>query len=1187
MKSIKRALCFFLAIILASTSFGSVAYANPEDELSQSVQSEGNSVGIKGSEDDSPSAQTGDEGNSSGLDGTNSEPGSPDTPTEGLGTSEESLATHTDNYDSGRESRDENAEELEAPPHAANAADCIEYVFLDEKVLALDEEGYLAFGLLDEKAVITSAELVLRKDSSGGSDASHEPSVFESTAEFENSALFSIVFSEPSDTASYVVESICYSVQGSDAVVQATFNPSSPNNTHEYRIEVVTKEVQKALLKEEVKEETTTFVLNEGGSLAALGTVVEALDVAEEETDSSVEYLEDIEFLTVTGIDAPIVPAAATSARMDYLVVAIDPGHGGNDPGAVGNNLREADTNWITAQSMRKELHTYTGVYAFFTRTENENPSLQQRVDRAVNGGADVFISLHNNASGSGAGTGAEVWVPNNSSYRNRTHVVGKQLGTKILEQLSGLGLANRGVKVLDNVGATYPDGSVSDYYGVIRASRMAGIPGIIVEHAFIDNPNDAKKLSDPKFLEKLGRADATAVAKHFKLAKASTAKGIATVQYKAHVSRIGWLPSVYDLKTAGVLSTAHRIEAFSVELLNAPAQVNGALQYQAHVVGSGWQGWKNAGQTAGTTGQSKAIQAIQMRLSGNLANSYDVYYRTKVSGIGWLGWARNGASAGTAGAGRTIEGFQVALVNKGAAAPGSREMPYLDGNQSVLSYQAHVARIGWQSNIQANTSRSAGTIGQAARVEALKLSFIYQDYTGGIQTSALLAGIGWQGWRNAGSVSGTTGQSRQMEAVRIRLTGDMARNYDIYYRVHAQSFGWLDWAKNGAPAGSSGYGYRLEAVQIQLVRKVDGSPPKNTTSTYKQTSSAFHLPAISGTVLNYEAHVAQIGWQGNVFAGSYAGTTGQSRAVEALKISLSSSQHSGTIEYNSHLARIGWQGWKTSGQVAGTTGQRRQMEAIQIRLTGDLAKQFDVYYRVHSQRLGWLGWARNGASAGSAGYGYRLECIQIRLVPKGSAAPGSTSNSYRDRNAPASTSLIMGTSQTTVAQMVNYYKNSGSTYPSQVYKQYGAPTINDWCRILLEEAKKEGVRAEVVMVQAMKETGWLRFGGQVSVGQCNFGGLGATNNGSAGADFSSHGNNAVRIGLRAQIQHLKGYATTVPASSFASPIVSPRLHLLEEMGYRGIAPRLEGLNGRWAVPGTTYGQDLQAMINAMLKLPK
>jgi uncharacterized protein YjdB len=73
-------------------------------------------------------------------------------------------------------------------------------------------------------------------------------------------------------------------------------------------------------------------------------------------------------------------------------------------------------------------------------------------------------------------------------------------------------------------------------------------------------------------------------------------------------------------------------------------------------------------------------------------------------------------------------------------------------------------------------------------------------------------------------------------------------------------------------------------------------------------------------------------------------------------------------------------------------------LEAIQIQLTGEMANHYDVYYRVHAQSYGWLGWAKNGESAGTAGLSKRLEGIEIVLVPKGSAAPGSTANHFIEK---------------------------------------------------------------------------------------------------------------------------------------------------------------------------------------------
>ncbi len=169
---------------------------------------------------------------------------------------------------------------------------------------------------------------------------------------------------------------------------------------------------------------------------------------------------------------------------------------------------------------------------------------------------------------------------------------------------------------------------------------------------------------------------------------------------------------------------------------------------------------------------------------------------------------------------------------------------------------------------------------------------------------------------------------------------------------------------------------------------------------------------------------------------------------------------------------------------------------------------------------------------------------------------------------------LIMGESQTTVAQMVRRYQATGYTYPSDVYTQYGAATIEAFCQILYEEAITEGVRAEVVFAQVMLETGWLQFGGDVQADQCNFGGIGATG-GVSGNSFNDWGENSVRKGLRAQVQHLKAYAST---EALVNDLVDPRFNYVT----RGSAPTVYGLSGTWAA-STTYGERLAALIRELL----
>jgi hypothetical protein len=126
---------------------------------------------------------------------------------------------------------------------------------------------------------------------------------------------------------------------------------------------------------------------------------------------------------------------------------------------------------------------------------------------------------------------------------------------------------------------------------------------------------------------------------------------------------------------------------------------------------------------------------------------------------------------------------------------------------------------------------------------------------------------------------------------------------------------------------------------------------------------------------------------------GKAVGTTGESRRLESLRLSLSGQPLSGGIEYCAHVQRVGWQDWVANGVMAGTQGKSRRMEAVQIRLTGQMAKEYDVYYRVHVQRYGWMAWAKNGAEAGSTGRSRRIEAVQVVIARKGSSAPGKTYN--------------------------------------------------------------------------------------------------------------------------------------------------------------------------------------------------
>ncbi len=708
------------------------------------------------------------------------------------------------------------------------------------------------------------------------------------------------------------------------------------------------------------------------------------------------------------------------------VTICLDPGHGGNDSGAVGvNNVYEKNLTLKIAQYCKQELEKYD-CNVVMTRTGDTNPSLEDRANFAKSQGAQYLISIHLNSAAGGGAVGAEVYYPN-THWRPDISQNGKNVAQAIQNQLVSLGIRDRGIKFRTIDTNEYPDpfryddGSVADYYGIIRNAKYNGLTGLIIEHCFINNVSDYNNYlnSDAK-LQKLGVADANGIVSALGLTKASE---------------------------------------------NSVVSSSPSISYQTHVQDYGWQSWKSNGEVSGTVGQSKRLEGINIKLSN------------------------------------------------------------INGS---IEYKTHV-----------------------------------QD-------------IGWQDWKSNGQMSGTSGQSKRLEAIKVKLSGEAANQYDVYYRVHAQDYGWLDWAKNSESAGTEGYSKRLEGIQIVLVKKGENAPGSTS------------RPFIS-KMIKYQTHVQNIGWQGEKADGEMSGTTGQSLRLEAIKIQLSSSIDGGIV-YKTHVQDYGWLNFVTNGQASGTTGQAKRLEAIQMQLTGNAMNQYDLYYRVHAQNFGWLGWAKNGESAGTAGYSYRLEGIQIVLVPKGGNAPGSTSKHYYNKGyAPDDENVylpIMGSTQTSVDQMVRYYNANVSGYDkfkSKYDGKYdgclakgGASTINQFAQIVYEEAIAEGVKPEVVFTQCMKETAFLKYGGEVNPNQYNFAGIGAT--GSVhGATFEN-----VRMGIRAQVQHLKAYGSL---DKLINQCVDPRFNLVS----RGSAKYVEWLGKKenptgagWAT-SKNYGHDIVNMINVLL----
>ena len=323
--------------------------------------------------------------------------------------------------------------------------------------------------------------------------------------------------------------------------------------------------------------------------------------------------------------------------------------------------------------------------------------------------------------------------------------------------------------------------------------------------------------------------------------------EGKITASYRTHVQKDGWQKPVTNGTMSGTSGQAKRLEGIEISV---SGNKNLGIQYSTHCQTYGWLPWSANGEMNGTTGESKRLEAIKIQLTGKDKDKYDVYYRVHAQSYGWLGWAKNGAPSGTAGYAKRLEGIQIVIVKKGAQAPGldyagvnaskgvkdarayiaktngAITIPGSADNVNVM-YKPHVQSFGWQNWVLNGTM--SGTSGKAKRLEGINIKLSNAPYAGGIQYKTHIQSFGWEKqWKKDGEMSGTSGKAKRLEAIQIQLYGEMAKHYDVYYRVHAQSYGWLSWAKNGEEAGTAGFAKRLEGIQIVLVPKGSAAPSAN-----------------------------------------------------------------------------------------------------------------------------------------------------------------------------------------------------------------------------------------------------------------------------------------------------------------------------------------------------------------------
>ncbi|MEC4295530.1 N-acetylmuramoyl-L-alanine amidase [Adlercreutzia shanghongiae] len=531
---------------------------------------------------------------------------------------------------------DEKKGEGDEPEVDAPVAPDLGFVYIDEAELTAGGTQNVAFALSDDGVILEKATLKLFS-------LSGEKSV-EASEYNRGAALFEIADLESGE---YELLSVDYIVAGCDEV----FTESLEEGAYSF-------EVREVSSREPV--EVAALSLNEQGELV--------------EDSSTQEVIEEaIEAPSSTRMAGALSATSRAASSYPGIVVALDPGHGGSDSGATGNGLLEKNLTLSIAKYCQAALQR-NGVSVFMTRSTDVYVGLSERVQKAAAAGASVFVSLHIN-SATPAAYGCEVWVPNSSSYKHDVYVAGKALGEKVIAKLEDLGLYNRGVKHRDSEnGSKYPDGSVADYYSVINGARQQGIPGIIVEHAFISNSGDALKMQSDAFLKKLGEADAQGI---IEAINSGVIKGGGQLYNDGKGYRYR-TDGGADLKNDWVTASGHRYymgsDGYAVrweqKIDGYWYYFNGQSQMQ-----KGWVTWKADGTKSYFDASGRALPGWQT-LSGKRyyfspSTGRSLRWEQKIDGYwyyfngqsqmqkGWVTWKADGTKSYFDASGRALTGWQ------------------------------------------------------------------------------------------------------------------------------------------------------------------------------------------------------------------------------------------------------------------------------------------------------------------------------------------------------------------------------------------------------------------------------------------------------------------------------------------------------------------------------------------------
>lgn len=877
------------------------------------------------------------------------------------------------------------------------------------------------------------------------------------------------------------------------------------------------------------------------------------------------------------------------------MTICLDPGHGGSDSGATAFGAKESDLTLKIAQYCKEELAKYD-VNVVMTRTTDTRLSeeaamdLKNRVEVAKKAGASYFISIHINSAQNSAAHGAEVYYPNTSGNKNLS-TNGQNLAKAIQKQLTALGLYDRGIKIrnyTDGTTSSNPNSSDQDYYGVIRYAKQANITGLIVEHCFISNKEEFDKYlgSDAK-LQQLGIADAKGIVSALGLqAKNADIDALAAENRNVLADGTYTISTLLNSNYVLDVKDGHTNNGANIQLYEnndtAAQQFNVSHDSQGYVTFTNVKSGKvldlsdavvkNGGniqqyKSNGTRAQKWIVKrdgdgyiiisALNSNYVLDLHNAVVNNYRNIQL------YSYNGTNAQRWNITKYVSKEQrinnLAAQNKNTLADGVYEICSVKNSNYALDVNSASTSNG--ANVQLYLRN--GTQAQAFKVSHDSQGFVTFTNINSGKVIDLDGAI----TKNGRNIHQYASNGTRAQKWIVQQSGS---GYSIVSAIDT-SFA-LDIRNGFVYSGSN----------IQLYKSNNTAAQQWTFNKYvtERERCDSYASQNKGRMPDgvYYIKNQNVGYALDVADGSlYAGANVQLYSLNRTNAQKWKITHDSTGYVS--FQNVG------SGMYLTASGSGRTANVYQQRQTNDYNQKWIVMFD-NNQNLRIVS-ALNSTMVLDVKDGKIRRCSNIQLYTSNNSNAQKWVFEYINTNATGGLMQIMGTSQTTVAQMVRYYNANASgydTFKAKYNGKYdgclakgGASTINQFAQIFYEEATAEGVRAEVAFTQCMKETGFLKYGGDVLPNQYNFAGIGATG-AVHGASFSN-----VRMGVRAQIQHLKAYGSISPLTN---PCVDPRFNLVK----RGSAQYVEWLgikenpNGYGWATSKNYGHDIVSMVNVLLK---